>query len=90
MGPEVFARARPHLVALGEVAGDELDALAAEADRNPPVLRPFDAQGRRVDEVVQPPRLSPDGGDRVRPLRAGRDGAPAGRARLARAARRRS
>ncbi len=55
MGPEVFARARPHLLALGAVAGDELDALAAEADRNPPVLRPFDAQGRRVDEVVAHP-----------------------------------
>ena len=55
MGPEVFELARPHLEALGAVAGDELDALAAEADRNPPVLRPFDAQGRRVDEVVKHP-----------------------------------
>ena len=55
MDPEVFERARPHLTALGEIAGGELDALAAEADRNPPVLRPFDAQGRRVDEVVKHP-----------------------------------
>jgi len=55
MGSEVFELARPHLEALGAVAGDELDALAAEADRNPPVLRPFDAQGRRVDEVVKHP-----------------------------------
>jgi len=55
MGPEVFGRARPHLVALGEVAGSELDELAALADRNPPVLRPFDAQGRRVEEIVKHP-----------------------------------
>jgi acyl-CoA dehydrogenase len=52
MGPEIYARARPHLTALGETAGSELDELAALADRNPPVLRAFDAQGRRVDEVV--------------------------------------
>src|SRR5712664_4226308 len=55
MDPEVFERARPHLTALGEIAGGELDALAAEADRNPPVLRAFDEQGRRVDEVVKHP-----------------------------------
>jgi alkylation response protein AidB-like acyl-CoA dehydrogenase len=55
MGPEVFARARPHLTELGAIAGDELDALAAVADRNPPVLRAWDEQGRRVDEVVRHP-----------------------------------
>ncbi|MFI5328945.1 MAG: acyl-CoA dehydrogenase family protein, partial [Candidatus Rokuibacteriota bacterium] len=55
MGAEVHARARPHLTALGAIAGDELDALAAVADRNPPVLRAFDEQGRRVDEVVRHP-----------------------------------
>jgi alkylation response protein AidB-like acyl-CoA dehydrogenase len=33
-------------------AGGELDALAADADRNPPTLRAFDASGRRVDEIV--------------------------------------
>jgi alkylation response protein AidB-like acyl-CoA dehydrogenase len=55
MGAEVFARARPHLAALGEIAGGELDELAAQADRNPPVLRAFDEQGRRVDEVVRHP-----------------------------------
>jgi len=52
MDAETFARARPHLVAMGQVAGGELDALAAEADRNPPVLRAFDPRGVRVDEVV--------------------------------------
>ena len=55
MGADVFARARPHLTDLGAIAGDELDALAAVADRNPPVLRAFDEQGRRVDEVVRHP-----------------------------------
>ena len=55
MGPEVFERARPHLAELGAIAGDELDALAAVADRNPPVLRAWDEQGRRVDEVVRHP-----------------------------------
>jgi len=55
MGPEVFARANPHLSALGEIAGGELDELAAQADRNPPTLRAWDERGRRVDEVVRHP-----------------------------------
>ncbi|MDO8479154.1 MAG: acyl-CoA dehydrogenase family protein [Candidatus Rokubacteria bacterium] len=52
MGAATFERARPHLVEMGEVAGGELDDLAAQADKNPPVLRAFDQAGRRVDEVV--------------------------------------
>jgi alkylation response protein AidB-like acyl-CoA dehydrogenase len=52
MEPDVLARARPVLLELGAVAGDELDALAAQADRHPPTLRPYDERGRRVDEVV--------------------------------------
>ena len=62
MRPEDFERARPHLVAMGEVAGGELDALIALlrrvshlADRHPPVLRAYDETGRRVDEVVRHP-----------------------------------
>jgi len=51
MEPGTFARARPHLIAMGEVAGGELDALAAEADRNPPVLRAYDERGARIDEI---------------------------------------
>jgi len=51
MGRDVYERAYPHLVDLGAVAGDELDALAAEADKHPPVLRPYDARGARVDAV---------------------------------------
>ena len=52
MDAAALERARPHLVALGAIAGDELEALAAQADRQGPVLRPFDARGRRVDEVT--------------------------------------
>ena len=52
MGPEAYARAQPHLVAMGEVAGGELDALARAADKNPPVLRGWDERGQRVDEIV--------------------------------------
>ena len=40
---------------MGEVAGGELDALAAVADRHPPTLRTHDERGRRVDEVVRHP-----------------------------------
>src|SRR5262249_54478606 len=52
MGAETYALARPHLIALGEVAGGELDALAHAADKNPPVLRSWDERGQRIDEVV--------------------------------------
>ena len=55
MAAEDLARARPHLVAMGEVAGGELDALAAVADKHPPGLRTHDERGRRVDEVVRHP-----------------------------------
>jgi alkylation response protein AidB-like acyl-CoA dehydrogenase len=55
MDPGDLERARPELRALGVIAGAELDELAAEADRNPPVLRAWDAQGRRVDEIVRHP-----------------------------------
>src|SRR5713101_1342173 len=51
----VLELARPHLVEMGAVAGGELDALAAEADRNPPRLRAWDACGVRVDEIERHP-----------------------------------
>jgi alkylation response protein AidB-like acyl-CoA dehydrogenase len=51
MDAATLERARPHLVELGRIAGDELDALAADADRNPPALRAWDASGRRVDAI---------------------------------------
>src|SRR5262249_58284556 len=52
MDAATFERARPHLTAMGEVAGGQLDELAAQADKNPPTLRAFDQGGRRVDEVL--------------------------------------
>jgi len=52
MGAATFERARPSLVEMGEVAGGELDDLATQADKNPPVLRAFDQAGQRVDEIV--------------------------------------
>ena len=55
MRPDDFARARPHLMAMGETAGGELDALAAVADKHPPTLRTHDERGRRVDEIVRHP-----------------------------------
>ena len=55
MDPATLERARPQLVEMGELAGNELDVLAAEADRNPPWLRAFDARGVRVDEIVRHP-----------------------------------
>jgi alkylation response protein AidB-like acyl-CoA dehydrogenase len=36
--PKLYAHLLPHLERLGALAGDELDRLAAAADRNPPVL----------------------------------------------------
>lgn len=49
--PADVQRALPHLQELGRCAGNELDALAAEADRYVPVLRSFDGEGRRIDEI---------------------------------------
>ncbi|MCA8930071.1 MAG: DNA alkylation response protein, partial [Alphaproteobacteria bacterium] len=42
---------RPHLRRLGEVAGTELDALAREAERHPPVLHARDRFGRDEDWI---------------------------------------
>jgi acyl-CoA dehydrogenase len=52
MDDPTLERARPQLVELGRIAGDELDALADQADKHPPVLRAYDERGRRADEVV--------------------------------------
>jgi alkylation response protein AidB-like acyl-CoA dehydrogenase len=39
LGPQLSAHLRPHFSELGALAGAELDELALEADRNPPVLQ---------------------------------------------------
>jgi len=43
--------ARPELSAFGPIAGGELMALGALANRHRPVFQPFDACGNRIDEV---------------------------------------
>ena len=53
--PDDLARAEPHLRELGDLAGGELDRLAAIANQNPPVLRAFDRDGTRIDKVVYHP-----------------------------------
>jgi alkylation response protein AidB-like acyl-CoA dehydrogenase len=62
--PKLFAHLLPHFERLGALAGDELDRLAATADRNPPVLHPRTRTGedrqwiekhpayRRLEEVA--------------------------------------
>jgi acyl-CoA dehydrogenase len=51
LSPEDYDRAQPHLDELGELAGGRLGRLATVANANPPILVPFDAAGRRVDEI---------------------------------------
>jgi len=54
LGKEYDAVA-PALAAVGAVAADECDRLAADADRELPWLRSHDPSGRRIDEVVYHP-----------------------------------
>lgn len=53
--PEHHARAAAILDQAGVVAGGELDELARQAERHPPVLVPFNNRGERVDEIVYHP-----------------------------------
>jgi len=53
--PGDVERAFPHLTELGRCARNELDELAAIADRNPPVLHTFDGEGKRIDEIEYHP-----------------------------------
>ena len=55
LAPQVLADAEPGLRRLGARAAGEMIELAREAERTPPVHVPFDAWGRRVDEI----RVSP-------------------------------
>ena len=49
--PEVWKQIQPHLDHLGQRAATDLLAFAAEAEANPPKHIPFDAWGKRVDEI---------------------------------------
>ncbi|WIG57295.1 MAG: Acyl-CoA dehydrogenase [Ktedonobacterales bacterium] len=48
---EERVQAEPLLMALGARVGDEIEDLAAEADRHTPTLQQRDKRGERVDEV---------------------------------------
>ncbi len=50
--PEDFARAEPHLRALGALASERLDALSATANKHGPQLVQYNQRGERVDEIV--------------------------------------
>lgn len=46
-----YGRATPHLLALGALAGAELDSLARTADVHTPILRTYDQRGKVINEV---------------------------------------
>jgi acyl-CoA dehydrogenase len=56
--PDVLAEVTPSLAEMGQLAAGELFELSREMDRreNEPRLRPFDAWGRRVDDVEVAPQ----------------------------------
>lgn len=47
--------ARPRLERMGRLAATEVDALAFEADRNPPRLEAYDRRGERTERIVLHP-----------------------------------
>ena len=53
--PDLDAHLAPHLDRLGALAGGELDILAGEADRNPPVLRHRTRRGEDRQTVEKHP-----------------------------------
>ncbi|CAM2066163.1 Acyl-CoA dehydrogenase family protein [Sulfidibacter corallicola] len=52
---EILREIQPHLDHLGHRAANDLLALARQAETHPPVHIPFDAWGRRVDEIETHP-----------------------------------
>ena len=48
---EVLAEALPALKEMGAAAADKLDGWAFEANANPPTLKSWDREGKRVDEI---------------------------------------
>lgn len=55
LGAERLAAVEPELDRLGDLAGGSMLALAAEAERDAPRHRPWDAWGRRVDALELSP-----------------------------------
>ena len=53
--PDLLAHLEPHLDRLGALAGGPLDALAAEADRNPPHLEPRTRRGEDRQRIHKHP-----------------------------------
>lgn len=51
LSPEDLEWGRPHLEAMGRLAGYEVRELATIADRESPVLRQWDGRGNRIDAV---------------------------------------
>ena len=53
--PDLREHLAPHFERLGELAGGELDALAATADRNPPVLQHRTRAGENLQRIDKHP-----------------------------------
>ncbi len=53
--PDLARHLLPHLDRMGALAGGTLDAWAAEADRNPPVLHPRSRRGEDVATIARHP-----------------------------------
>ena len=53
--PDLLAHIAPHLDGLGALAGGRLDALAAAADRNPPVLHTRSRRGEDAQTIEKHP-----------------------------------
>jgi len=52
---DLRAHLEPHLARLGKLAGGELASLAAEADRNPPVLHHRTRRGEDIQRIIYHP-----------------------------------
>ncbi|MFX1764803.1 acyl-CoA dehydrogenase family protein [Paraburkholderia sp. A1RI-2L] len=55
LGDAAYAAIEPQLVALGQRASDELDALALVADRHPPTLKPRTRRGEPIQSIEKHP-----------------------------------
>jgi alkylation response protein AidB-like acyl-CoA dehydrogenase len=55
LGEKLFAHLEPHFERMGQLAGGELDALAALADKHPPVLNPRSRRGEDSATIERHP-----------------------------------